>query len=138
MTTGKRTPRGGKVARNLRSDLLRVARQLLERDGHCWFVRDAAKALGVTSAAPYKHFPNRISIEVELARNGFDELAEYVRISPESRRVVWFDWAGRNPQLFALMFAPGMRNSMGRNGLDVDERVLGEVIVKLWNTGEAK
>lgn len=124
-------------ASNVRVALLKASRTLLERDGHCWFVRTAAKLAGVTSGAPYKHFANRLAIEIELARIGLEELALLERISPESRREVWLEWARRNPQLFSLMFMPGMRSAVDSSA-DVDERVLGEVVRNLWQTGVCK
>ncbi len=60
---------------DLREALLDAARQILDEcpPGEL-SMREIARRTGVSHAAPYRHFPNRETLLVELAIEGFEEL----------------------------------------------------------------
>ena len=58
----------------LRDALLEAARSLLAERGPAGFtLAEAAKLVGVTAAAPYRHFTDRNALMSELARRGFEQ-----------------------------------------------------------------
>jgi AcrR family transcriptional regulator len=58
---------------SLKDALLEAARTLLTERGAAGFtLAEAAKLVGVTGAAPYRHFSDRTALMSELARRGFD------------------------------------------------------------------
>lgn len=62
---------------DLRSAVLDEADKLLEKDGiENLSLRDVAQNLGVSHAAPYRHFPRKLDLLLALAERGFLELAE--------------------------------------------------------------
>lgn len=73
---------GGKSKRgyhhgNLRQALVDAALGLIARNGPNGFsLSEAAKAAGVSAAAPYRHFKDRDEVLAEVARQGFDLFAE--------------------------------------------------------------
>ena len=62
---------------NLRQALVEAARALIEEKGPLGFtLAEAARAAGVSPAAPYRHFRNREDLVAEVARQGFLIFAE--------------------------------------------------------------
>jgi AcrR family transcriptional regulator len=58
---------------NLREALIRAALDLIAQKGPAGFTfADAARAAGVSSAAPYRHFRDRDALLADVARRGFD------------------------------------------------------------------
>ena len=56
----------------LKDALVEAGRTLLAERGAAGFtLAEAAKRVGVTAAAPYRHFPDRNALMAELARQGF-------------------------------------------------------------------
>jgi AcrR family transcriptional regulator len=56
----------------LKDALVEAGRSLLAERGSAGFtLAEAAKRVGVTAAAPYRHFPDRSALMAELARQGF-------------------------------------------------------------------
>jgi AcrR family transcriptional regulator len=56
----------------LKDALVEAGRMLLAERGSAGFtLAEAAKRVGVTAAAPYRHFPDRNALMAELARQGF-------------------------------------------------------------------
>lgn len=69
---------------NLREALIAAALPLLARQGAADLsLREVAKAAGVSNAAPYRHFPNRIALLEAIAAQGFGRL---VRVCQEAAR----------------------------------------------------
>jgi len=59
---------------SLKDALLDAARSLLAERGPAGFtLAEAAKLVGVTAAAPYRHFTDRNALIGELARRGFEQ-----------------------------------------------------------------
>jgi len=62
---------------NLREALIRAALDLIAQKGPAGFTfADAARAAGVSSAAPYRHYRDREALLVDVARRGFELFTE--------------------------------------------------------------
>jgi AcrR family transcriptional regulator len=102
-------------------DLRRVivetaAAMLCEDKGWQFTLREVARRAGVSHAAPYKHFPDKASLLLELALLGFDQLSQEMKAAitprPRSARKELLAAAGayvafgvNNPSLYRLMFS---------------------------------
>lgn len=101
---------------DLRSALLRVAEEILERDGiQALTLRAAARAAGVSHAAPANHFGDLTGLLSDLAAEGFGRFGQALlkameaagddhgaRMTAMGRAYVAF--ARAHPGLFTLMF----------------------------------
>lgn len=66
-------PRRGYHHGRLKDALIEAARNLIEQRGPQGFsLTEAARLVGVTPAAPYRHFSDREALMGEVARRGFD------------------------------------------------------------------
>ena len=90
----------------------------LEQDGEAGLgLRDLARAVGVSPAAPYRHFASRTALLEALAVTGyrrFTEAMEAVAASnPEDPAaalgLAYVRFALEQPNLFRLMFSPQLR-----------------------------
>lgn len=71
------TPRKTYHHGNLREALADAARRLIEEKGPLGFtMAEAARAAGVSPAAPYRHFKGREDLIAEVARQGFEIFAD--------------------------------------------------------------
>ena len=62
---------------NLREALITAALELISQKGAAGFTfADAARAAGVSPAAPYRHFRDRDALMADVARRGFEEFAD--------------------------------------------------------------
>lgn len=62
---------------NLRQALVEASVLLIEEKGPQGFtLAEAARAVGVSAAAPYRHFAGRDELIEEIARQGFEEFAD--------------------------------------------------------------
>ena len=115
-TTGNSGRRGG---RDLRSELLRTSRELLDESGpSALSMREVARRAGCTHQAPYHYFTNREAILAALVCEGFDELADRLAVAHEGlggadlRAVLvasgnaYVEFALRHPGVFRVMFRP--------------------------------
>ena len=105
---------------NLREALIRAALDLIAAKGPAGFTfADAARAAGVSSAAPYRHFRDRDELMADVARRGFEMLAaELARAWDEGRpeplaafeRIgrAYLDFARREPAFYSAMFEAGL------------------------------
>jgi len=76
---------------NLREALIRAALDLIAQKGPAGFTfADAARAAGVSSAAPYRHYRDREALLVDVARRGFELFAERLEAA----------WANGQPDPF--------------------------------------
>ncbi len=74
---GRPLDRRGYHHGRLKDALVEAARSLLtERGAGGFTLAEAAKRVGVTGAAPYRHFADRNALLSELARRGFDLFAQ--------------------------------------------------------------
>jgi AcrR family transcriptional regulator len=107
---------------DLRDALLKAARSEIERGGYEGLsMRDLADSLGVSEAAPYRHFADKRSLLAAVAAQGFRELeaaaqlakvtatAPAVRLEEGARAYLAF--AASRPQLFRLMFVSDLLTS---------------------------
>ena len=115
-TTGASGRRGG---RDLRSELLRTSRQLLDESGpSALSMREVARRAGCTHQAPYHYFANREAILAALVHEGFDELTDMLASAREGlgsadlRAILtasgnaYVEFALRHPGVFRVMFRP--------------------------------
>ena len=115
-STGSSGRRGG---RDLRSELLRTSRQLLDESGPgALSMREVARRAGCTHKAPYHYFANREAILAALVHEGFDELADRLASAHEGlestdlRAILtasgnaYVEFALRHPGVFRVMFRP--------------------------------
>jgi AcrR family transcriptional regulator len=98
---------------DLRAALLKVATAEIERVGYeSLSLRELAEKLGVSRAAPYRHFADRRALLAAVAAEGFDELTAIhrnaVAKTPLARLVAagrgYLAFAAERPQMFRLMF----------------------------------
>lgn len=105
--------------RDLRSDLLRISRALLDEGGTTALsLREVARRAGCTHQAPYHYFEDRESILAALVVEGFADLAsrlqaanalalsEGVRAALIASARTYIDFALSNPGVFRVMFRP--------------------------------
>ena len=122
MSWSKHEPRGrrGYHHGNLREALIGAALELIGEKGPAGFTfADAARAAGVSSAAPYRHFRDRDALMADVARRGFERFAAALSRAwnegrPDPLRA--FDDLGRGylafarqePAYYAAMFESGI------------------------------
>ena len=115
-TTGASGRRGG---RDLRSELLRTSRELLDEAGpSALSMREVARRAGCTHQAPYHYFANREAILAALVCEGFEELADMLAAAHEglgdadlyavlvASGNAYVEFALRHPGVFRVMFRP--------------------------------
>jgi AcrR family transcriptional regulator len=101
---------------DLRAALVTAAQAAVEAGGpEAVSLRDLAQSLGVSTAAPYRHFPDRRALLAEVATRGFVDLnAAYAKAqasSPDPLAAMretaraYLNLAFGRPGLFRLMFA---------------------------------
>ncbi len=105
---------------NLREALVKAALALISEKGPAGFTfAEAARAAGVSPAAPYRHFRDRDALLADIARQGFQAFARALESAwgggqPNARDA--FDRVGRaylhfartEPAYFAAMFESGL------------------------------
>jgi AcrR family transcriptional regulator len=107
---------------DLRAALMTTAAAEIERVGYeNLSLRELAVSLGVSRAAPYRHFVDRRALLAALAARGFDELAAIYRKASETGKTprarlnasgrAYLAFADERPQLFRLMFASDLFNT---------------------------
>src|SRR4051812_3815903 len=100
---------------NLRSAVLKAAWQLLKKQGlRELTLREVARKVGVTHAAPYHHFKDREALLDAMALEAFGELAEAMRraqegVSEPSAQLAscgraYIDFARARPERVEVMF----------------------------------
>jgi len=100
---------------DLHAALVRAAAAEIERSGYeNLSLRELAKAIGVSRAAPYRHFADRRALLAAVAADGFDRLTASYRTAiangktPQARLAAagraYLAFAADRPQLFRLMF----------------------------------
>jgi len=133
---------------NLRLTVIETALEMLrEEQGWQFTLREIARRAGVSHAAPYKHFPDKAALLVELAMIGFDQLREALwaarakapatlleELRPISHAYIAFGI--RNPALYRLMFSAEAGKSVG---VHLSERAMAvfDVAVEILQKGQA-
>ncbi len=112
-----RKPSGAYHHGDLRDALLTEALKIIEKRGVAEIsLRDLARRLGVSSAAPYHHFASRADLLLALAQDGFgrfegamrEELARVDDSPIEQLRALgraYLEFSVNHPGLYRLMFA---------------------------------
>ncbi|MCI4677624.1 TetR/AcrR family transcriptional regulator [Rhodoblastus acidophilus] len=126
---GRRAEKGrGYHHGKLRQALLAAARALISERGPAGFtLAEAAKRVGVTGAAPYRHFADRNALIAELAQQGFEHFNEQLgrawdggrpdAVSALRRRgAAYLAFAKAEPGLYKAMF--GDAGALARQGGD--------------------
>lgn len=100
----------------LKEALIEAARRLAAERGPTGFsLAEAAKLVGVTAAAPYRHFADRDALLGELARRGFEQFGEALERAWDDGRPdpvegvrrmgrAYLAFAAQEPGLYAAMF----------------------------------
>lgn len=121
---------------NLRQALLEAALDLAQRYGpERVSVREAARQVGVSPAAPFRHFPNRRALMTALAEEAGERLRIEVRKSLGGRRTSplqrlrllgrgYLQWAMRHPSHFKIISA---RDQIDLDGSTALRASIGEV-----------
>jgi AcrR family transcriptional regulator len=104
---------------NLRGALIEAALDMIAARGPNGFtLAEVARAVGVSGAAPYRHFRDRNALVGDIARQGFERFATELRAAwdngrPNSRAAIencaraYLGFARREPAFYAAMFEPG-------------------------------
>jgi AcrR family transcriptional regulator len=106
---------------DLHNALRDAARSILEKEGlSALTLRAVARQVGVSHAAPYRHFASHEALLVELASEGFEELrgelvAAGSRPGLEDDRIAsiggaYMRFVARRPAVVRLMFGPQLPN----------------------------
>ncbi|MDN5786605.1 TetR/AcrR family transcriptional regulator [Pseudorhodobacter sp.] len=108
---------------NLRQALVEAALDLITEKGPQGFtLSEAAKAVGVTPAAVYRHFAGRDDLIAEAARQGygiFGALMEYAFNQGKPTALAAFEATGRAYLAFARKY-PGHYQAMFESGLSLN------------------
>lgn len=108
---------------NLKQALVEATLELIEAKGPQGFtMAEAAKAAGVSAAAPYRHFSGKEDMIAEAARQGFEifgDLMEYAKTRGAPSPLAAFEATGRaylafarkHPGYYIAMFESGLRIS---------------------------
>lgn len=103
---------------NLREALIQAALALIAERGLSGFaVAELARAVGVSAAAPYRHFRDRDAVLAEVSRRGFEALTADMQKAAESRPAdpvaaleacaqAHLAFASRESPVYAAMFDP--------------------------------
>jgi AcrR family transcriptional regulator len=106
---------------NLREALIAAALDLISKKGPAGFTfADAARAAGVSAAAPYRHFRDRDALMADVARRGFERFTAELALAwdggtPAPRAAfervgrAYLQFAEKEPALFAAMFESGVQ-----------------------------
>jgi AcrR family transcriptional regulator len=110
-------PRRGYHHGSLKDALIEAARHLVAERGASGFtLSEAAKRVGVTAAAPYRHFSDRNDLMGELARRGFEIFSLKLEAAFDKGRpdpivalgrmgAAYLAFAREEPGLYGAMFA---------------------------------
>ncbi len=101
---------------NLREALVEAALRLIGEKGPAGFtIAEAARAAGVSPAAPYRHFRDREELMADVAKHGFDAFALALRQAwdrgrPDPRSALlrvgmaYLEFARKEPAAYSAMF----------------------------------
>jgi AcrR family transcriptional regulator len=139
--------------RDLRQALIGAARQLIGAgQGADFSLSDACRMAGVTTAAPYRHFPDKMAIVDAVVAEAFLDMTARARAAAEQfpagarDRIlavgrVYLGFAIAEPALFRMMFGqrPGLAEGdiVTKSGRDCFAYVLEEVIDYCGKNGVA-
>jgi AcrR family transcriptional regulator len=105
---------------NLREALIEAALDLIREKGPGGFTfAEAARAAGVSPAAPYRHFRDRDALIADIAKRGFEAFTRTLAAAWDQGRpapreafhrlgAAYLDFASREPAFFSAMFESGL------------------------------
>jgi len=111
---------------DLRTTLVRVGSELLEREGlDALTMRAVARAAGVSHAAPYHHFADKTALLAAIAARGFQALDREITERGggaaadrlQGAAMTYVSFAVDHPELFRLMFSSVTSSPDGDPGL---------------------
>ena len=107
--------------KNLKQALIAQALSIIEENGvEHLSLREAARRLGVSHQAPYKHFPSREHILAAVVAQCFASFARHLQARPRdpdpfvdlrNMGLAYLDYAQRNPLQYRLMFNSALPDS---------------------------
>ncbi|MGI9386842.1 MAG: TetR/AcrR family transcriptional regulator [Methyloligellaceae bacterium] len=116
----RRFTRRGYHHGNLKEALVSAAKQLIiEKGPHGFSLVETARLAGVSPAAPYRHFPDRLDLLREVAQRGFTQFADRLESAWENgvrepqaalRRLgqAYIQFACEERAAYAAMFMAGL------------------------------
>ena len=122
---------------NLREALISAALELIAQKGPAGFTfAEAARAAGVSPAAPYRHFRDRDALMADVARRGFERFEQRLaaawdegRPSPlaalERMGRAYLGFAREEPAYFSAMFEAGVPLADHRELQEAGDRAFG-------------
>jgi AcrR family transcriptional regulator len=122
---------------NLREALVAAALDLIARKGPAGFTfAEAARAAGVSPAAPYRHFRDRDALMADVARRGFELFEQRLaaawnggrpapRAALEQMGRAYLAFAREEPAYFSAMFESGLPLDQHRELSDAADRAFG-------------
>ncbi|MET1028026.1 MAG: TetR/AcrR family transcriptional regulator [Dongiaceae bacterium] len=109
---------------NLREALIKAALDLITAKGPAGFTfAEAARAAGVSPAAPYRHFRDRDALMADLARQGFQRFEAFLKTAWNEGRPDIFTAFGNLGKAY-LAFArtePAYYSAMFEAGIPLDD-----------------
>ncbi|MCK7490366.1 MAG: TetR/AcrR family transcriptional regulator [Comamonadaceae bacterium] len=140
-------PRRGYHHGDLRAALRAAAeRTLVERGAAEVSLREVARAVGVSHAAPYRHYAGREALLADIAAGGFDRLRERFAAMPASpdpaarfaaMAHAYVAFAVAEPGVYRLMLGPEVRKADHPVLAAAGHRVLDALRVVLVDLGVA-
>lgn len=143
---------------DLRNALVVAAAQMVDERGQEHFsLREAARSVGVTANAAYRHFADKSALLTAVAASGFEELSRRMAAAmarrgravddgataPERLRAVgraYVELALERPELFRLMFGPSGLSCLDGGALQMQgatpAELLGRVLDDLVAEGQ--
>ena len=106
---------------NLREALIEAALRLIREKGPAGFtIAEAARAAGVSPAAPYRHFRDRDELMADVAKRGFEEFAASLKTAWDQGRptplaalhrvgAAYLAFARDHTPTYIAMFESGLR-----------------------------
>lgn len=135
---------------NVRHDTLAGARRMLDRmPADKISLREVAREIGISHAAPYRHFPDRDEFIRALATYCLiewtdEQRAGLTQASNADARLLslgetYVGWAARNPYAFRLVFDPAIAATTEpgelRSAMDAHGNLLATVVGELAHAG---
>jgi AcrR family transcriptional regulator len=121
---------------NLREALISAALDLIAEKGPGGFTfAEAARAAGVSAAAPYRHFRDRDALMADVARRGFERFAQQLAAAWDEGRPTplaalermsraYLGFARDEPAYFSAMFESGLPIGEHRELQEAGDRAL--------------
>ena len=140
MSWSRHSKRDGYHHGNLRQALIDAALALIaERGPQGFSLAELAREIGVSPAAPYRHFRDRAALLAEIAQRGFElfeaELTgawDNARPEPTGALIrcgrAYLTFARRQPALYAVMFESGLPMDSSPPLLRASERSFGVLV----------